>query len=238
MRAGPQTSSAGAAPVRRPCVRTGAPHRARKDRRYTGDLCSGLALVGPLRSVSVHCSELASLRTRALPDSTEGCGETWPRAGRASTMTNHDALSPTRGVCASELEADLQLNCSHVHRPVDRAEPCRRRAEASRIDVAVREKLRVANRLVLRADELQLGDARVVDDRVQRVVHLHAQLDQPAGPYVEAARDREIDPVIGAPGQVVASRFHPEASRQRTRKRSGVELIEPVARAAAARIAV
>jgi CheY-like chemotaxis protein len=90
-------------------------------------------------------------------------------------MMNHDALSPTRGASASELEADLQLDCSHVHRPIDGAEPCRRRAEASRIDVAVREKLRVANRLVLRADELQLGDARVVDDRVQRVVHLHAK---------------------------------------------------------------
>src|SRR5262245_60758411 len=181
-------------------------------------------------SASPAMSRMCAERSRTWPHASISPGRSSPRVPTRTSFTSRSDIAcpekptartrraPDPCCCGSnwlEREADLRLDRPHVLGARDRAETGARRLQAARIDRSVRQVLRVADRLVLRADELQLRHAAVEDHRVERVVHLDAQLDVAALAEPDVARDRKVRRVIGAADHVVAPGLEPDAAGQR-----------------------
>ena len=143
-------------------------------------------------------------------------------------------IASSRAAPGSEREADLQLHGPHGLGAVDRTEPGIARRAPVRIQLPVRQILRVADGLVGRAVQLELSHAAVVDHRVQRVEDVGAQLELPGAPEPDVARNGEVERPIGTADQVVPAGLETEAARLRSGERIDVELRVLIARTAAA----
>src|SRR5258708_336707 len=135
------------------------------------------------------------------------------------------------GHSEGHLDDPLVVAVVAVGRPLSRGTEARvPRRQPVRIDRAVRQRLRVADRLVGRTVEghrgLSLGD----DGRVEQVERIHAHLELTGVPEADVARDREVCRVIGAALHDVAPRLQTDAVVRRAGDRGGVELAEPGAR--------
>src|SRR5262245_30185919 len=133
-------------------------------------------------------------------------------------------------------ESRVDVDRPHRQRASRGAEPGVARLQTGRIHLTVDE-LRVADRQVGRAVELDLVLAVVVDHGVERVERIHAELDAAIAADADIPRQRQVDRVVRAAAHDVAARLETNAVVRRTGHRGDVELRVLVARAALARIA-
>src|SRR5687767_15764267 len=101
---------------------------------------------------------------------------------------------------ALELKPQLQLHRAHCLRAGDRTESCVTRRETRRVDIAIGEVLRIADRLIRRAVQLQLVLPRVEHDGVERVEQVRANLRATIAAERNVPRNREVERVVRAPG--------------------------------------
>ena len=137
----------------------------------------------------------------------------------------------------SERKPNLRLNRSHRLGARHGAEAGIARCQTVRIDLPIRQVLRISHRLIGRAVQLQLRDAPAVDDGVQRVERVEAQLNLPRAPEPDIPGQRQVERVIRTARHVVAARLEAQASSLRSRERRDVELPVLIVRAALSRIA-
>ena len=126
------------------------------------------------------------------------------RTGNLTHRSSFGSQAPRRAEALvgpearSELEPDLQLQVAHVLRARGRAEARVVRLQPGRIDRAVRQELGVADRQVGRAVVLICVWRALIDDRVERVERVQAELELAAAAQPDVARDREVGPVVSA----------------------------------------
>src|SRR2546427_7813110 len=141
------------------------------------------------------------------------------------------------GVLRLEPVPDLQLQIPQRLRAGRGAEAGISRREPRRIERAVREVLRVDDRLIRRAPEDNVPVPIVVDHHVERVEDIEPELEVATAAETDVPRDREVDGVIGTAAEQETARLEADAAIGRPFHCGRVELLVLIARAARSRIA-